>query len=110
MFTAFLPGLINGLLGTGGGILAVSLLKKQGAAPQEAHATAVALMLPLSLISLSIFIFREGSDFWTYWPFLFPAIAGSVLGSRLLRRISAQKLRLLFALLILYSSWRILCS
>ena len=36
-------GLINGLLGAGGGMLAVPLLKKMGLSQKQAHANAVQL-------------------------------------------------------------------
>ena len=38
MFSSFFPGLINGLLGTGGGILAVTMFRKQGLNVNQAHA------------------------------------------------------------------------
>ena len=111
MFSSFLPGLINGLLGTGGGILAVSILNKQGFSQNQAHATAVTLMLPLSAISLATLLLQmEGMRFLQYWPLLFPAILGSVVGSRILKKIRPQRLRLLFAVLILYSAFRILST
>ncbi len=107
-FFGLLPGFINGLLGTGGGILAVSLLKKQGLSPNSAHATAVALMLPLSAISLLLYLFRSDFSLWSYWPLLFPAIGGSIAGAWLLRRLSPQKLRFFFALLLLYTAVHLL--
>ena len=108
MLSGFFPGFINGLLGTGGGILAVSALKKQNLSQNEAHATAVGLMLPLSALSLGFYLFQNGTDILRSWPYFFPAIGGSFAGSWLLKRMKPQKLRLLFALLILYSAIRIL--
>lgn len=56
MFSStFLPGLLNGLLGTGGGILAVAFLRRQGLGQPQAQATALCLMLPLSAISLAVY-------------------------------------------------------
>lgn len=103
-----IPGFINGLLGTGGGILAVSLLKRQGCSPQEAHATAVGLMLPLSFISLCVYYWQGGADLLRYWPFLLPSLAGSAAGAWLLKKLKPQKLRFFFALLILYTAIHIL--
>ena len=103
-----LPGFINGLLGTGGGILAVTLLKKQGLSQNSAHATAVALMLPLSVVSLLLYILRSDFSLWSYWPLLFPALGGSVVGAWLLKRLSPQKLRFFFALLLLYTAFHLL--
>lgn len=108
MLSGFLPGFLNGLLGTGGGILAVTALKKLDCSPNEAHATALGLMLPLSAITLLFCFFQRNVDLLSYWPFLFPAVGGSFAGARLLKRIQPRKLRLLFALLILYSAIHIL--
>lgn len=109
-YFGFLPGLINGLLGTGGGILAVSLLKKQGLSPHVAHGSAVAFMLPLSAVSLFSYLFRSNFPLWDYWPFLFPALGGSLAGAWLLKRLSPQKLRFFFALLLLYTAFHLLRS
>ncbi len=107
-FYGLLPGFINGLLGTGGGILAVTLLKKQELSQNNAHATAVALMLPLSIISLLLYLIRSNFSLWNYWPLLFPAISGSIAGAWLLKRLSPQKLRFFFALLLLYTAVHLL--
>ncbi len=105
---AFLPGFINGLLGTGGGIVAVSLLRREGSAPNEAHATSVALMLPISAVSLGIHLWQNGFALLGYWPLCLPAAIGALAGAKLLKNISSQLLRLLFALLLLYSGLRLL--
>ncbi len=110
MFSSFLPGLINGLLGTGGGILAVSMFRKLGLKPNQAHATAVGLMLPLSAISLAVLLLQGGENQLQYWPLIIPTLLGSVVGSRLLKRIKPRFLRLLFSLLILYSAVHILST
>ena len=57
----FFSGLLGGVFGAGGGIVAVALLKKCGLSAKEAHATSVAVMLALScLISSSIIFFGIG--------------------------------------------------
>ena len=48
-----LIGLLNGFFGSGGGILAVTLLQKQGLPSRQAHATSIAIILPLSLVKKS---------------------------------------------------------
>lgn len=108
MLSGLFPGLINGLLGTGGGILAVNFFRKQGLPPNQAHATAVAMMLPLSGISLAVLLCREAVDPFSYWPLIIPTLMGSAAGSWLLKRTKPQHLRLLFALLLIYSAVRIL--
>jgi iron complex transport system substrate-binding protein len=52
----FLVGVLNGFLGAGGGMLAVPLLKKQGLAQKQAHATAIAVIFPLTLVSAAVYV------------------------------------------------------
>lgn len=110
MFSSFLPGLINGLLGTGGGILAVAAFRRQGLSPNQAHATAVGLMLPLSAISLAVLLLQEKISLQQHWPLIIPTLLGSVVGSRLLKKIHPPLLHLLFTVLIVYSAVRILST
>ena len=50
-----LVGIVNVLLGAGGGILAVPILKKCGLTQKQAQANAVAVILPLTIISFIIY-------------------------------------------------------
>lgn len=107
-FSGLGAGLLNGLLGAGGGILVVALLSRLGLAPREAHATSVAVILPLTLVSLAIYSLRGNLPLAAALPFVLPALAGSAAGAWLLRRISPKYLKLCFSLLILYSAWKTL--
>ena len=60
-----ITGLANGLFGSGGGIIAVPMLKKSGLSTKEAHATSIALTLPLSIVS-SIFYYNIIKDCLLY--------------------------------------------
>ena len=56
----FLIGIINGLLGAGGGMLAVPLLSKFGGMDQRtAQANSVAVILPLTVFSAVMYILRD---------------------------------------------------
>lgn len=101
-------GLLNGFFGSGGGILAVALLERRGLSPRQAHATSVALILPLSVISLAVYWMHGSIRLGQGLPFLLPALLGSAVGAWGLKKISAPLLKLLFSLLILYSAIRLL--
>jgi len=103
-----LAGFLNGLLGAGGGILAVALLSRSGLARKEAHATALALMLPLTVISLVVYQLHGNLPLKQVWPFLFPALLGALAGAWLLKKTPLLWVRLLFGLLVLYSAVRML--
>ena len=51
-------GAANGLFGGGGGMIAVPLLRAQGLEEKRAHATAIAVILPVSLLSFLLYAFR----------------------------------------------------
>lgn len=107
-FCGMIIGLLNGFFGSGGGILAVALLERRGLSPRQAHATSVALILPLSVISLAVYWMHGSIRLGQGLPFLLPALLGSAVGAWGLKKISAPLLKLLFSLLILYSAIRLL--
>ena len=99
-------GLINGMLGAGGGILLIYGLQKlckRVADKRSVFATAIAVILPLSGVS-AIHYFRHGSlDINTLGWLIFPAILGGALGAFLLRRLSPRVLSRIFAAFVLVS-------
>ncbi len=100
-------GFLNGLLGAGGGILIVfglrKLLKGQLKDPRAIYPTAIAVMLPLSLLSVWQYA-RAGSLELSHLGWLvLPAIAGGAIGALLLRRLSTKALSRLFAAVVLIS-------
>ena len=101
-------GLLNCFFGSGGDILAGALLERRGLSARQAHATSVALILPLSVISLAVSWMHGSIRLGQGLPFLLPALLGSAVGAWGLKKISAPLLKLLFSLLILYSAIRLL--
>ena len=51
---------------------------------------------------------KEGEFLSKYWIYFLPAIGGSFIGAFLLKKIKAEKLRFLFAIIIFYSAVRLL--
>ena len=49
-------GLLNGLFGAGGGMAAVPLLKAGGLPQKKAHATSLAVILPLAAVSAAFYL------------------------------------------------------
>ena len=100
-------GFLNGLLGAGGGIVIVfGLSKLLGDRLQDRRSvfpTAIAIMLPLSLLSVLQYA-RQGSIDVSFLGWLIlPAITGGVIGGLVLRRLSAKALSRLFAAVVLAS-------
>ncbi|MGN0613486.1 MAG: TSUP family transporter [Porcipelethomonas sp.] len=100
-------GLANGLFGSGGGIIAVPMLKKSGLSVKEAHATSIALTLPLSVIS-SIFYYDVIKDIFsdTLLIILF-GLGGALIGGILMKKIKPKYLKKAFGVLLIISGVRL---
>ena len=102
-----LAGTVNGLLGTGGGIILVFLLayllKGQNADSRDVYANVIAVVLPLSAVSLILYLVRGMVESVGFGIYIFPAIIGGVLGGLLLQRINTTLLKKAFAILVIYS-------
>ncbi|MBQ1237527.1 MAG: sulfite exporter TauE/SafE family protein [Oscillospiraceae bacterium] len=105
--TGFLIGLLNGLFGAGGGIVAVKALQKEGLSAPSSHATAVAVMAMLSAVSAFFYLQSGTVSFPDLLPFLPGGIAGALLGGWILPKIPDRWLRRIFSLFILYASFRL---
>lgn len=96
-------GIINGLFGAGGGLLLVPLLISVcKLEPKNAFATSLAVMLPLSLVSLSVHAFRGNVDWATAWPYAVGGVLGGIGGGLLMNKIDVRWLRLALAAFLLY--------
>ena len=103
----FLAGIMNGLLGAGGGLIVVPLLKHYGLEQRKAQATAISIILPLTAIS-SIIYYINGNIPLDYnlWFIPFGAI-GAVTGAFLLPKISNKILKNIFAGFIIWAGIRL---
>lgn len=101
--TGALAGLANGLFGSGGGLFLVPLFTGWAKLPQrKAFATSVAVILPLSAVSLVVFVMKGGLDFMAALPYLIGGLAGGILSGLVFKKVSVTLLRRAFGLLILY--------
>jgi uncharacterized membrane protein YfcA len=101
-------GILNGLLGAGGGMLAVPLLKKLGLQQTQAHATSVAVIFPLTLASAVMYLLAGRFALQDATAFLLPGAAGALLGGLLLAKIPGKWLRKLFACLLIWAGIRMI--
>jgi uncharacterized membrane protein YfcA len=101
-----LVGILNGMLGAGGGMLAVPMLKKFGLQQTNAHATAVAVIFPLSVLSTAVYLWLGRFDLSETWVYLFPGAAGALMGGLLLSKIPAKWLRKVFACFMIWAGIR----
>ena len=100
-------GLCNGLFGSGGGIVAVSALEGVAHLPtKKAHATAIALILPLTIVSIWRYSSFMRADVPTLLGVTAGGVAGSFIGSFMLKRFSADVIRKIFGVVIIVAALR----
>lgn len=107
----FAAGLLNGLLGAGGGIAAVAALSFAVGEDEESrksvYANALVLMALLSLLTLTGYVLggKAPKDFLSdgYAPTLAAASVGGILGALLTDKLRSKALKKLFAALTILS-------
>lgn len=102
-------GLVNGLFGSGGGTIAVpALVFVLGLNQHKAHATAISIIFPLSLISTFLY-FRHGVlNLKIALIVAFGGVIGSYIGARNLTRIPSNILRKVFGIFMIIAAIRMI--
>lgn len=109
IFVGAIIGLINGFLGGGGGMICVPLLEKVLKIPsKKAHASAIAVIFPLSFISAIIYTINGSIESLPLLTIGLGVIAGGILGSFLLKILPAKVIGVIFACLMLAAGVRML--
>lgn len=102
-------GLINGLFGSGGGTLVVpALVFLLGIEDYKAHATAISIILPLSIISSYIYFKNNIIRFDIGLTIILGGVIGSILGAKLLNKVPIPILRKIFGSVIIYTAIRMI--
>lgn len=109
VLTGLLCGVINGLFGGGGGMIVVPmlvyLLKYKS---KFAHATALLIILPLSIVS-SIFYISFGTlKLSLALPVSIGVVAGGCLGAFLLSKISSKWVVIIFCIVMAVAGGKML--
>lgn len=97
-----LTGFCNGVFGAGGGMIAVVALDDAVKLEQrKAHATALCLILPMTAVSIAVYLLTGTGDA-TAGYYAVPAFfAGGILGAKLLGKLSSVWTARFFAALML---------
>lgn len=101
-------GFVNSFLGAGGGTIAVPLLKKTGLSQKEAHINAVAVILPVTVVSAGYYILKGSVSVSDAFPYIPSGILGAVIGSFIMKKISPLFLKRIFGAFMIYAGIRLL--
>lgn len=105
-FVGIIIGMINIVIGACGGIVAIECLKKNKINQTKAHATAVSIILPLSLISAVVYLINNNVKLTDSYIYIVPGIVGSFVGATLLPKIPSKILSKAFSMFMIYAGVR----
>lgn len=102
-----ITGILNGLFGSGGGTVVVPALNIiMQSEVHKSHATAIAVILPLTVVSTVIYILHGITD----WPLTIKVGTGSIIGgyigASILNKIKPSLLKKIFGLFMIAASVR----
>ena len=92
-------GAINAIFGGGGGMLAVPALRLLGNEEKQAHATAIAVILPVSALSFLWYFLAGLYDVNVLIPTALGTLAGGILGAKILDFLPQKTVGFVFAAL-----------
>ncbi|RBP68357.1 hypothetical protein DES36_103119 [Alkalibaculum bacchi] len=102
-------GLLNGIFGSGGGIIAVLLMTHVLSFENKmAHATSISIILPLCIISSFVFIKNGFYDTGLIIRVALGSVIGGMVGAKLLCNISNTLIRKIFGIVMIISAVRML--
>ena len=108
--SAIAVGLINGFFGGGGGLICVPTLERvYKLDTKQAHATAVSIMLPLSIVSSIIYIISNSCVNFAYAGAVTAgSIVGGIIGAFALKKVKGAFVRWLFIVILFVAGVRMI--
>lgn len=104
----FFIGLINGFLGAGGGTVAVPALKGAGLSAKESHENAIAVILPMTVLSAVLYLSDGRVSIGDALPYIPAGLIGACIGTFLMKKISSVWLTRIFGGFMIFSGVRML--
>lgn len=88
--------------------MAVPVLKNAGLSQNKAHANAVAVILPITVVSAGLYLFKGYVTISHALPYIPFGVVGSFIGAAVLKKISPAFLKKIFAAFMIYAGIRLL--
>ena len=104
---SLLAGVVNGLIGTGGGVIIVFLLRYlyrgRGYDARDVFAGAICCILPFTILSAAYYVYVRSEILTESLVYLLPAAVGGVTGAFLLGKLKLKITKKIFAALLILS-------
>lgn len=107
-FIGIIIGIINVILGAGGGMLTVPLYKKCGFDQKSAQINAVATILPITTVSLIIYLINGNVNLHVALPYIIWGLPGAILGTFVIKKTSNKILKSIFAIFMIWAGVRMM--
>lgn len=104
-----LIGVVNGLFGAGGGVMAIIVLQKfLGYPTHQSHAAAVAIILSVTLVTCIIYLWGGVYNVSLTIEAAIGGVVGGIVGAKLLPKISDKYLHLIFGIFMAVAGIRLI--
>ena len=104
-----LIGIVNGFFGGGGGMICVPILQNVLQLEEKySHATAIAIIFPISFISAVIYLLSGTLETIPLVTVGSGVVIGGIIGSFLLKVLPTKAIRVIFALIMLAGGIRLI--
>ncbi len=101
MLSGAVIGFLNGFFGGGGGMICVPILEKVLKLDNKhAHATAIAVIFPLSIISAFIYVYKGYIESLPLLTIGLGVVLGGIIGSYALKFLPPKAVRVIFAIIM----------
>ena len=109
MLIGLFGGFLNGLFGSGGGTIVVLAMEKfLKIKTVKAHATAIAIILPLSIVSIVMYLRGGEVDIPVLLAVSAGGVVGGVVGSKLLKKLSSNVVHKIFGMAMVVAALRMI--
>lgn len=102
-------GLLNGFFGGGGGMICVPILQKVlSLDAKHSHATAIAVIFPLSIVSAFIYVINGYINSFPLLTIGLGVVLGGIVGAYALKFLPPKIIRIIFALIMFAGGLRLI--
>ncbi len=109
IITGAIAGLINGIFGGGGGMIVVPMLTKLlKYKSKNSHATAILIILPLSIISGILYLSFGKFSLEIGIPVIIGIVVGGIIGAILLSKLSSKWIMIIFSIVMAFAGGKML--